>query len=230
VIGDWRRTQTDVLGERFDFPGSGTENGKATAAVLRFVFDWLLRDQRQVFAVRSQVSWGIDALGATINSGDDPDGRFVAWLLQLQWARRFGSLGIETIFRTDLQLANDPLLTMEQIAVGGYATVRGYRQNQYVQDQGVVSSVEVRIPIWRIPELGGYVALAPFVDFGHTWDHSDRPGSRTETLASAGIGLRWALARYLNARIYWGKNLTSTDTSGNLQDGGVQFLISGHLP
>jgi hemolysin activation/secretion protein len=230
VTGDWRRTRTKLLGNSFSFPGSGAQDGEATAAVLRFLFEWLQRDQKQVFAARSQLSWGIDALGATINSGDDPDGRFLAWLLQLQWARRFGTWGIEAIVRGDLQLASDPLLTMEQIAVGGYSTVRGYRQNQRVQDQGVVASLEVRLPIWRQPERWGVIQLAPFVDFGRTWDHRDRPGSRKKTLASVGVGLRWAMTRFFDARIYWGQNLTSVETSGDLQDHGVQFMISASFP
>ena len=163
-------------------------------------------------------------------TANDPDGRFLSWLLQLQWARRFGAWNVETIFRTDLQLASDPLLTMEQIAVGGYSTVRGYRQNQRVQDQGVVASVEVRLPIWRQPERWGVIHLAPFVDVGHTWNHRDRPESWAKTLVGVGVGLRWALARYLDARIYWGQNLTSVETSGNLQDKGVQFMLTGSWP
>jgi hemolysin activation/secretion protein len=230
VIGDWRRTETELFGTSFSFPGSGAHDGEATASVLRFVFDWLRRDQNQVIAARSQVSWGIDVLDATINRGDEPDGRFVAWLLQLQWARRFGAWGTEAIFRTDLQLANDPLLTMEQIAVGGFSTVRGYRQNQRVQDQGVVASIEVRVPVWRQSERWGVVHLAPFFDYGWTWNHRDRPDSRKKTLASAGIGLIWSLPRFFDARIYWGQNLNSVDTSGNLQDHGVQFLISARFP
>jgi len=241
VTGNWRRTNTELEGKPYSFPGSGAQDGEATATVLRFVFEWLQRDQQQVFAARSQLSWGIDALGATINSGDDPldatfnsgeepDGRFVAWLLQLQWARRIGTEGVEAIFRADLQLASDPLLTMEQIAVGGYSTVRGYRQNQRVQDQGVVASVEVRLPIWRQPERWGVVHLAPFVDFGRTWDHRDRPGSRNKNLASIGVGLRWALTRFFDARIYWGQNLTNVETSGDLQDHGVQFMLTGSFP
>jgi hemolysin activation/secretion protein len=240
VFGDWRRTAVEVGDEYFPFPGSGARNGKTTASVLRFVFEWLRRDQKQVIAARSQISWGIDALGATVTSdedlnpalevGDDPNARFVSWLLQLQWARRFGPWGIEAIFRTDLQLANDPLFTMEQIAMGGYSTVRGYRENQIVRDEGVVSSLEVRVPVWRDPERLGTIQLAPFVDFGRAWDHPDRAGDRASTLASAGIGLRWSLSRFLDARIYWGQNLTSVVTSGDLQDHGVQFMISGHLP
>jgi hemolysin activation/secretion protein len=230
VLGDWRQSRTQLLGEDFSFPGSGAHNGKATASVLRFAVDWLRRDQNQVFAARAQLSWGIDVLGATTNGGGQPDGRFVAGLLQLQWARRFGSLGIETIVRGDLQLANDPLLTLEQFAVGGYATVRGYRENQRVQDEGAVVSLEVRVPIWRDPRYFGVVELAPFVDYGHVWNQADRPDKRAKTLASAGIGLRWRLPRFVSAQIYWGQNFNSVDTSGNLQDHGVMFLVDCHLP
>ena len=230
VIGDWRQSQTQLLGEDFSFPGSGTDDGKATASVLRFAADWLRRDQNQVFAARAQLSWGIDALGATTNRGDQPDGRFVASLLQLQWARRFGSLGIEAIVRGDLQLANDPLLGLEQIAVGGYATVRGYRQNQRVQDQAVIASFEVRVPIWRDPQRLGVIELAPFLDYAHVWNHKDRPDKRAMSPMSVGIGLRWRLPRFLSAQIYWGQNINTVETSGDLQDKGVQFRITCHFP
>jgi hemolysin activation/secretion protein len=229
VLGDWRRTNTKLLGNPFSFPGSGAQDGQSTATVLRFFAEWLRRDQRQVFAARSQVSWGIDALGATINSGDEPDGRFVSWLLQLQWARRFG-YGIETVFRGDLQLTSDPLLTMEQIAVGGYATVRGYRQNQRVQDQGAIGSVEVRVPIWRQPRGLGVIQLAPFVDVGYAFDHSDRELTREKVLASMGIGLRWSFMRFFSARIYWGHQFNDVQTSGTLQDDGVQLLLTASFP
>jgi hemolysin activation/secretion protein len=230
VIGDWRQSQTQLLGEDFSFPGSGTDDGKATASVLRFAADWLRRDQNQVFAARAQLSWGIDALGATTNRGDQPDGRFVASLLQLQWVRRIGSLGVETIVRGDLQLANDPLLGLEQIAVGGYATVRGYRQNQRVQDQAAIASFEVRVPIWRDPQRLGVIELAPFLDYAHVWNHKDRPEKRAVSPMSVGIGLRWRLPRFLSAQIYWGQNINTVETSGDLQDKGVQFRITCHFP
>ncbi|MFQ5416216.1 MAG: ShlB/FhaC/HecB family hemolysin secretion/activation protein [Myxococcota bacterium] len=229
LIGDWRQSETELDGSSVSFPGSGANDGKATAAVLRFLVETLLRDQSQVLAARSQLSVGLDVLNATRNPGREPDGTFVAWLLQLQWARRFAFLDIETIFRTDLQLSTEPLLTMEQIAVGGHGTVRGYRENQFVQDQGVVSSLELRVPLWRQPKLGSAVVLAPFVDYGRTWSHGKRTGDREKSLASAGVGLRWALSRFLDARIYWGKQLTDVETTGDLQDHGVQFQISGHL-
>ena len=245
LIADWRRSDTKLLGSSFSFPGSGAEDGETTASVLRFAADWLYRDQNQVLAARVQLSWGIDALDATTHGDDQPDGRFVSSLIQLQWARRFGSLGIETIVRGDLQLSNDPLLSLEQIAVGGYATVRGYRQNQRVQDQAAITSLEVRIPIWRDPRHIGIIELAPFVDYARVWDKSGRSSGapnpedpesinltkrKAKTLSSVGIGLRWTLPRFLSAQIYWGHNFNSVETSGDLQDSGVQFLITCHFP
>jgi hemolysin activation/secretion protein len=230
LLANWRRTTTELLGERFSFPGSGADDGRTTASVIRFLLDWVRRDQTQVFAVRSQLNFGVDMLDATIHSKDRPDGEFVSWLLQLQWARRFSFLDLETVFRADLQVSNSSLLTMEQIAVGGYATVRGYRQNQVVSDQAFITSAEVRIPIWRRPDLGGTVSLAPFVDYAYAWDHKDRLLSRDKNLASVGIGLRWDAPRFFDARLYWGQNLTDTITSGDLQDHGLQFLVTFHLP
>jgi len=183
-----------------------------------------------VFAARSQVSWGIDALGATVHGKTEPDGKFVSWLLQLQWARRFSFLDLETVFRTDLQLANSPLLAMEQIAVGGYSSVRGYRQNQVVADQAVVTSAEVRIPIWRRPDLGGTISLAPFVDYAHVWDQEDRLLDRSRNLASVGIGLRWDMPRFVSARVYWGQDLVDAITTGDIQDHGLQFLVTLSWP
>ncbi len=227
ILGDWRRTKTTVMGIPFDIPGSSAEDGRTTVAVLRFVGEWLRRERNQVFAARSTLSWGLDVLGATEHSGDVPDGQYVAWLGQFQWARRFERWGVEAIFRTDLQLSNDPLLSLEQIAVGGYTSVRGYRQNQVVRDRAVVSSLELRLPVWG--REGGWpvVALAPFFDVGHAFDHS-RPGPDTDakTLSSAGIGLRISFNRFLDGQIYWGAQFDDFDTSGDLQDDGVQFRLT----
>jgi hemolysin activation/secretion protein len=211
----------------------------------------------QVIAARSMFSFGLDVLGATQKNcvdgavggtpcGQVPDGTYFAWLGQLQWARRFDALwGVETVFRTDIQLSNRPLLGLEQFAVGGHATVRGYRENQFVRDQGVVSSLEVRIPVWSSVEGRPIVQLAPFFDVGRSWN-SGRPTPSPETISSVGIGLRWAVTRFLDAQLYWGQNLKNAKTSGtpqgenpgglpagsshDLQDDGVQFSLRMQLP
>jgi hypothetical protein len=107
-----------------------------------------------VIAARSTFSLGVDALGATVNGGPVPDGQYLAWLGQFQWVRRFDDRGDQFVFRTDLQLAEDPLLPLEQFAVGGASTVRGYRENQLVRDNGFVTSAELRIPTFRLAVSG----------------------------------------------------------------------------
>ena len=56
---------------------------------------------------------GIDALSATINPGDLPDSRFVAWLGQVQWARRLTDWGWQVIARLDdddaIGLSSEPV-------------------------------------------------------------------------------------------------------------------------
>ena len=108
---------------------------------------------------------------------------------QAQWARRLGVLDTELIARTDLQLAKEALLPLEQIAVGGRFSVRGYRENQLVRDNGWLASVEARIPVIRERRWANYVQVAPFVDVGHAWN-TNRPTPELTTLASVGLGLR----------------------------------------
>ena len=61
------------------------------------------------------------------------------------------------------QLTPDSLLPIEQFDVGGVDTVRGYRQNQLVTDNGVLSTLELHVPVARNP---GVLELRPFFDIG----------------------------------------------------------------
>jgi hemolysin activation/secretion protein len=224
--GEWRRSRSLEGGTPFSFD---CERGRCTAAVLRFVAEGLRRGRTQALAARSTLSVGVDALGATRAGGGRPDGTFVAWLAQLQWARRFEPWNLEAIARADLQLADDPLLTLEQLALGGHESVRGYRENQLVRDQGVVASLELRIPIWSEPRWGSSASLAPFFDLGHGFSPARRSfaagADLSETLLSTGIALRLSLTPFLDAELTWGRQLEPSDTSGDLQDRGIQFAL-----
>ncbi|MBM3224660.1 MAG: ShlB/FhaC/HecB family hemolysin secretion/activation protein, partial [Candidatus Tectomicrobia bacterium] len=116
---------TTLLGERFSF-SPGAQNGRSVVTALRLGLEWTDRTPTQVFAARARFSFGIDTLNATMNEGNLPESRFVAWLGQLQWARQLTDWGLQAIARLDVQLTDQPLLSLEQIAVGGRSTVRGY--------------------------------------------------------------------------------------------------------
>lgn len=231
---DRRRSKTSLLGRAFSF-SSGVREGKSDVSVLRFSQDWLKRSLDQVIAARSTISWGMDILGAT-NNASAPDGKFLAWLGQFQWVGRLGERGYQLIFRTDVQLAKDSLLPLEQCAVGGADTVRGYRVNQLVRDNCSIASAEFRVPVLRIPipklsrgPQDGVVQLAPFVDFGAAWN-TDQPTPGPKTITSVGIGLRWDPSPRFHAQLYWGYPFRDFDTfEHDLQDDGISFRVYARL-
>jgi hemolysin activation/secretion protein len=244
LTAESRKSTTYLLGERFPFE-EGTDDGRVVVSVLRLRQDWTYRDLHQVVAARSQLSIGLDVLGATdddcafdlfgvcttpagTSRNEIPDANFVAWLGQFQWVRRFDRWwGVEAVFRADVQLAAEPLFSMEQFSLGGYQSVRGYRENTLVRDNGLASSLEVRIPVWSDTALGIDVQLAPFCDVGRSWN-TKRSTPSPRTLASVGVGLRVLATRYLRGEIYWGHRLRSVDEPGehNLQDDGVTFAVA----
>ncbi|HEY9668546.1 MAG TPA: BamA/TamA family outer membrane protein, partial [Coleofasciculaceae cyanobacterium] len=116
-------------------------------------------------------------------------------------------------------------LPIEQFSIGGIDTVRGYRQNQRVADNGIAGSIELRYPILRQPDGLGTLQLVPFFDIGTVWNNEAEISSPT-TLASIGLGLHWQLDPYLSARLDWGIPLISVGEEGNsLQDNGISFSI-----
>ena len=220
---DLRQSKTFIL-EDVPFSFSlGPENGKSNVTVLRLTQDWVNRSTNRVLAARSQFSFGLDALGATV-SDTGTDGRFASWVGQFQWVQSLGRDAI-LIARTGAQLSFDSLLPIEQFSIGGVDTVRGYRQNQRVADNGLVGSVEVRVPIINKPDGIGSIQLAPFFDIGTVWNHKgDIPSP--STLASIGLGLRWQRSPDFSASLDWGIPLTSISDQGNtLQDKGLSFSV-----
>jgi hemolysin activation/secretion protein len=215
------------IGERLPFPSPGADsNGKTKATILRFFQDWTQRSTKEVIAARSQFSLGIDALDATI-SQDPPDGQFFAWRGQAQWVRL---LAPETLFlvRTDIQLADRVLLASEQIGLGGQSTVRGYRQDEILADNGLLATAELRYPVVRVPEIQGLLQITPFIDFGTAWNHSQpgRASLNLDTIASVGLGLLWQQSDRLTARFDWGIPLNSVSSNKNTwQENGLYFSI-----
>ncbi len=226
VRAEYRRSKTLLLGECFSFV-EGTSSCESKVSVLRFFVDWTYATPRNVVAARSTLSAGVHALGSTDRSGGVADSEYVAWLGQLQWAYRppEWAFGTEVLTRLDTQLANDSLLGIEKFSVGGMRTVRGYRENEFVRDNGVVASLELRIPVWYDARRRPILQLAPFVDFGRTWN--DNETGDAEEIASVGIGVRAAPFEWLRGELYWGHKLKDTPEFGdNIQNDGIFFALT----
>lgn len=228
--GEKRTTDTFLYGNRYSFDANA-DNGEINITVARLSLDWQRIWPSQVLALRSVLSQGIDGLDATdMAAGAQND--FLVWLGQAQLASRLNLVqGDQLILRANVQLAADPLPAMEKFAVGGVSSVRGYRENQLVRDNGLTATVEYRIPLFRMPWKvvsrsldDGLVQAAPFADWGRSWNSEGY--NDTEIISSVGVGLRWDPSPRLHARIYYGHAFQHRGNADhNLQDDGIHFLI-----
>ncbi|MDM8569264.1 ShlB/FhaC/HecB family hemolysin secretion/activation protein, partial [Thiotrichales bacterium HSG1] len=226
-------------------PGVG-DDGKSKLSVIRFSQDWIQRAPNDVYAARSTFNFGIDAFDSTINDNNLPDSKFFTWLGQFQYVKRlnYDSLKLDmlkksqVVFRVDGQFAKENLLPLEKLSIGGGTTVRGYRENILTRDNGLVSSLEWRIPVVKLPIKGfsktpkdGELYVAPFVDYGRSWNtDADTPDPRS--ISSVGVGLRWSPIAAIDTQVYWGHPLRDVEEPDdrNLQDDGVHFELIVRVP
>jgi hemolysin activation/secretion protein len=226
---EWRQAQTFLLGSPFSFT-AGSDNGKTNVTALRFYQEWLDRNAEHALALRSTFSVGLDIFDATVTDMK-PSGKFFAWLGQAQYARRVYK-DWETVLRSDLQLSNDPLFPIEQFALGGIDTVRGYRQYLTVTDDAFFASAELRVPITkiRIPRLAdrdeaGRLQIVPFYDYGRGWNVG-RPTPFPPDVAGVGAGLRWEVGSGLLAEVYYARPLRDVHAGTSLEDRGIYFRLT----
>lgn len=228
------RAFTELLGTGFSF-SPGAQNGVSDVTEVLGGLDWLLHGASSVTDLRLTYRRGIDALGATIydaataNSAlnfnaTGADGRFGLEQLQFIHIHRLNGMALlqhlndraELLLRTTGQLTQQPLLSVAKFPVGGVDTVRGFPENSFVRDQGVAATVELQLPVPGYRPNPGLLNLvvAPFVDYGRSWDKVDadpgNPLNDTATpryMASAGAGVLWNPFEGLDLQVYWGRGI-----------------------
>lgn len=209
----------------FPISAGADPNGRTQVSAIRFFQDWSDRSTVSSLFVRSQFSWGLDAFNSTINT-NPPDGRFFRWVGETTWLRRLGDTSL--LMRTRLQVADRPLPSLEQLSIGGINTVRGYRQDTFITDNGFLLSTELRIPTWR--NATKELQIIPFIDFGTTWNNSTSDISSTSgSLSSVGLGIEYSSSRF-NARLDWG--IPFNDFNSNFktwQENGIYFSLNYQL-
>jgi hemolysin activation/secretion protein len=148
LTGDWRSNKTFLLNRAFDLSPGSIEGRKSQVFVVRTAQEYVNRSQQHVLALRSTFNFGLDAFDATRRvevaasatgpaNPKIPDGRFFAWLGQGQFVYRLFNTDNQAVLRANAQFADHPLLSLEQFSLGGIASVRGYRENQLLRDNGL---------------------------------------------------------------------------------------------
>lgn len=232
ITASRRENETSLLGVNFPLSPGANDDGETHVSAIRFFQDALWQDSQQIFAARSEFSLGVGLFDATVND-NEPDSRFLAWRGQGQWVRRIEGLGGQRrdpllILRGDLQLATTSLLPLEQFSVGGFNSVRGYRQDALLVDNGAFASLEFQYPIVEFPRSQGSLQVIPFMDLGvgWNWDEGDRANPDKNTLLSTGLGLQLQLGNDFSARLDWGIPLVEIDSRDRTwQENGLYFSV-----
>ena len=199
--------------------------GETRISALRLFQEYSDRSQNYVFASRSQFSLGIDAFNSTINSSDLPDSKFLVWRGQTQYLTKLTD-NTKLFLRGDVQIADRPLLSLEQFGVGGALSVRGYDEDRILGDNGLFLSAELRNTIWTKRQWQSSLELNPFFDFGRVWN-SDDTFLETNTLASLGVGLQLLKDDDFSARLDYAIPLIDDELEGDsLQEQELHFSVS----
>lgn len=193
--------------------------------VIKFGQDYTSRDLQGVLALRSQFNLGVDVFNATTSDNEDQaDGIFFSWLGQVQRLQRLSENNL-LVIQGDLQLTPDDLLSSQQFVIGGVQSVRGYRQNARLGDNGLRFSIEDRIALVKQEERPVF-QLAPFADLGVVWNNSaDDP--EDNFLAGVGLGILWQPISGLNLRLDYAPPLIELgDRGDNVQEDGLYFSLN----
>jgi hemolysin activation/secretion protein len=133
--------------------------------------------------------------------------------------------GAQLFGKVQGQLSDQPLVSSEQLSLGGQDTVRGYLESEVLGDYGVAGTLEMRTPNIA-PYLEQKLDNPPgepikfnafdewrffgFADAGRARIHDPLPDQQVQfDLASYGIGTKLKILEHLNSIVFVGVPLTS---------------------
>ncbi len=215
-----------LLGIPFPLSPGADDRGRTRISAVRFFQDWNQRSNQEVLLIRSQFSLGIGALDATIHR-TAPDSRFFIWQGQAAWLRRLNNRNLALLTRVNVQLATRPLVPFDQFDLGGVSTVRGYRQDALLTDDGVFGSIELRFPI--IERGIHQLHVGPFIDAGYGFNVRGRNPS-INTLLGTGLAIEYQLEDRLRIRLDYGIPVIAyPNQKRTLQENGLYLNLSYSL-
>ena len=130
--------------------------------------------------------------------------------------------------RASGQVADSPLISNEQFAVGGPTSVRGYFQTQQLGDNGLNLSVELYSPKlmpdnW---EFAQNLRAFTFFDWAYLWIIDALPANPSHyQLAATGLGMRLQLFQHWIGEFDWGYPLYPQGTV-NVGQNRVDFRLA----
>jgi hemolysin activation/secretion protein len=175
--------------------------------------------------VRLTAVQGLDLFDATregdpLASRRDGDGVFTKLTVWTDYARSLGG-PFSFLVRGEGQLASRPLLSSEEMGLGGQYSVRGYESRELAGDRGGAVATELRFDLRDLP---GPMRQAQLYVFGDAGSVSNLEGGfGGGTLVSAGAGARLWAQQGIEATAELGVPLR--DANGRRPDPRFSFTI-----
>lgn len=178
-------SHNDIVNRAFGRPLS---NDEYVAARLNYNAQWQDERGRTIFGAGVSKGLGGTRSGDPNASRRDAGADFTKFQLNLARIQQLNE-SFSLIGRGSGQFTSDPLFAVEQLAVGGPDTVRGYNPAETLGDQGYTLSAELRwSPLTKHRDLFQTVF---FLDHGGITQKLPQPGlPGTRHLTGAGFGFR----------------------------------------
>ncbi len=223
ITGRRKKSESFLLGQPFSF-STGSDNGKQSVSTLDFAGHYAQRNDQSSWSIGVGITQGLNLFNATLA---DPvrDATFTKISAQFFYLSRVKNTSTEIAFKMQGQWTDDRLLSLEQMAVGGMHTVRGYRENTLVRDRGIAASMEVRIPILKQKDGVPLLRFVPFADFGLADNLGEEATNQSfDDISSIGAGFILNTQKHLNLNLFWGHSFRDNNISNkDIQDDGFHF-------
>ncbi len=116
-------------------------------------------------------------------------GNYLYWTAGIERTHKLPA-EMSLFVKVDGQITDQPLVSNEQYAAGGIASVRGYKEAEGLGDNAFHATVELSTPdLWRKLSEKGSLQLFPYVFYDCAWlQVTDPLPGQTETINLAGVG------------------------------------------
>ena len=207
---DVRNSETDIFGSQLF--------SKDRLRILRARMQYDLVDAwAGVNLVDVELSQGLNIFGAS-DDGDAnlsrADGRsdFFKVAATAQRVQDLGFLkdGLGVLVSVGGQKSANALLAVEEFGLGGIDFGRAYDPSELTGDDALAARIELRQDFDEVlSQPTELFQIYGYYDIGRVWNRGDAVGqSSEESLASAGVGVRFAVTDWLSGSLEAGKPLT----------------------